>query len=67
MERKREALSLEKKYDTLWEIEKGSKAKTEIAKNFQIPKSKHSGIVLTFLNQKIFKMEDNDKQSVCYM
>jgi hypothetical protein len=45
MESKRNVLSLETKYDILWEIEKGSKIKTEIAKDFQIPKSMLSGIV----------------------
>jgi hypothetical protein len=45
MERKRKALSLETKYDILREIEKGRKTKTEIAKDFQIPKSTLSGIV----------------------
>jgi hypothetical protein len=37
--KKREALSLETKYDILREIEKWSKTKTEIAKDFQVPKS----------------------------
>jgi hypothetical protein len=39
MERKQKALSFETKYDILCEIEKGSKAKTNITKDFQIPKS----------------------------
>jgi hypothetical protein len=37
MERKGKTLSLETKYDILSDIEKESKTKTEIAKDFQIP------------------------------
>jgi hypothetical protein len=44
MERKRKA-HLERKYDILWEIEKENKAKSEITKDFQIPKRTLSGIV----------------------
>jgi transposase-like protein len=45
MEKKRKRLSLETKYDILWEIEKGNKTKTEIAKDFQIPKSTLSDVM----------------------
>jgi hypothetical protein len=45
MEEKRKILSLETKYDILWEIGKGSKTKTEIAKDFQIQKSTLTAIM----------------------
>jgi hypothetical protein len=74
MERKRKVLSLETKYDVSWEIAKGSKIKTKIAKYFQIPKSTLLGIVSkieindkSFLYQMLFKMADFGKQTVRYM
>ena len=45
MERKRKALSLEKKYEIINEFEKSGKSKIEIAKHYDIPKSTLSGIL----------------------
>jgi hypothetical protein len=70
MARKQQALSLETIYDILWEIEIGSKTKTEIAMDFQIPKSTLSGIVSKReINDYFFliKMTNDGEQSVPYM
>jgi hypothetical protein len=68
MERKRKALSLETKYNILWEIEKESNNKAEIAKDFQIQMNALGYYVLKrnkllfFPNQMLFKMADDGKQ-----